>query len=65
MNLHALFPYLWLAILVGSYIAAIVVAIMGRPKKPKAPKAGAIQDMAAFTTEGLDFGDELAQLEKK
>ncbi|XZE18692.1 hypothetical protein SH449x_003993 [Pirellulaceae bacterium SH449] len=65
MNLHALFPYLWLAILVGSYLAAIVVAIMGRPKKPKAPKAGATPDMATLAPEGLDFGDELAQMEKK
>jgi hypothetical protein len=65
MNIHILTPYFWLALLGGSYLAAIVVALMGRPKRPKAAKGGASVGSATMAPEGLDFGDELAQMEKK
>lgn len=65
MNVHILTPYFWLALLVGSYVAAIVVPLMGRPKRPKAAKGAVANDLAATAPEGLDFGDELAQMEKK
>jgi hypothetical protein len=58
-------PYFWLALLVGSYLAAIVAAVMARPKRPKPAKGGAPNDLAAVAPEGLDFGDELAQMDKK
>lgn len=65
MNIHVLTPYFWLALLAGSYLAALVVALMGRPKKPKAAKGAAAAELTTLAPEGLDFGDELAQMEKK
>lgn len=65
MNIHVLTPYFWLALLAGSYLAALVVALMGRPKRPKAAKGAAPAELSALAPEGLDFGDELAQMEKK
>ena len=38
---------------------------MGRPKRPKAVKGSTAADVAPMAPEGLDFGDELAQMEKK
>ena len=65
MNIHILTPYFWLALLGGSYLAAIVVALMGRPKRPKVAKGNAPAELAIMAPEGLDFGDELAQMDKK
>jgi len=64
MNIHVLTPYFWLALLFGCYLAAIVVALMGRPRRSKATNGSAPTDIVPMSPEGLDFGDELAQMGK-
>jgi hypothetical protein len=64
MSLYALLPYLILAVLVGAYLAAMVVGLMGRPKKKSDKK----QNLPAVDPLGqdpvLDFGDELNQMQR-
>lgn len=67
--MYALLPYIWILFMVSLVAAMITVLVMGRPKK--APKKTAVQEAEAVsdpTEESepiLDFGDEMAQLEKK
>jgi hypothetical protein len=63
MNLFALLPYFWLALLGGSYIAAIVVSLMSRPKKAPT-QAMAPTDPLAGQDQPLDFGDEVSQMQR-
>jgi hypothetical protein len=51
-------------LLVGPF-GCLVVALMGRPKRPKVAKGNAPAELATTAPEGLDFGDELAQMDKK
>ena len=67
--MYALLPYIWILFMGGLVAAMITVFVRGRPKK--APKKTAVQEAEAVsdpTEESepvLDFGDEMAQLEKK
>ena len=67
--MYALLPYVWLLFMVGLVVATITAAMMGRPKKvrKKAPVTGAEAglDPLAESEPVLDFGDELAQMDKK
>ena len=67
--MYALLPYVWILFLVGLVVATITAAMMGRPKKApkKAPVTGgeATADPLAESEPVLDFGDELAQMDKK
>ena len=67
--MYALLPYVWVLLMVGMIVATIAAARLGRPKK--APKkasviaAEAATDPLAESEPVLDFGDELAQMDKK
>ncbi len=67
--MYELLPYIWILFMVGLIGATITVAMMGRPKK--APKKAPVQavevaaDPLAESEPVLDFGDELAQMDKK
>ena len=67
--MYALLPYIWILFMVSLVAAVITVLVRERPKK--APKKTAVQEADAVsdpTEESepvLDFGDEMAQLEKK
>ena len=67
--MYALLPYVWILFIVGLVAAVITVSIMERPKK--APKKAPVQgsesgaDPLSESEPILDFGDEMAQIEKK
>ena len=67
--MYELLPYIWILFMVALVAAVIAASVMGRPKK--APKktaveeAEAVSDPLAESEPVLDFGDEMAQLEKK
>ncbi len=67
--MYELLPYIWILFMVGLVAAVITAYVMGRPKK--APKKTAVQeaeavsDPMAESEPVLDFGDEMAQLNKK
>ena len=67
--MYALLPYIWILFMVVLVAAVFTASLMGRPKK--APKKGAVQEAEAVadplveSEPVLDFGDEMAQLEKK
>ena len=67
--MYALLPYVWILFMVGLVAAVITVSVMERPKK--APKKTPVQgsepgaDPLSASEPVLDFGDEMAQLEKK
>jgi hypothetical protein len=67
--MFALLPYVVMLSMLGLVVATIVVAVMGRPKR--APKNSPMtvvqseQEMMGDAEPVLDFGDELAQMEKK
>ena len=67
--MYALLPYLWILFMVVLFAAVVVASVMGRPKK--APKKTAVQEVEAVSDSlaesepVLDFGDDMAQLEKK
>ena len=67
--MYELLPYIWILFMVGLVAAVITVSVMERPKKaPKksaAQEAEAASDPLAESEPVLDFGDEMAQLEKK
>jgi hypothetical protein len=68
--MYDLLPYLWILFMVSIVTATIVMAIRARPKKaPKTSVAGqAASEGDSFGAQAepvLDFGDELAQMEKK
>jgi hypothetical protein len=67
--MYALLPYFWILFMVGLIGATITAAMMGRPKRaPKKAPAPAIEveaDPLAESEPVLDFGDELAQMDKK
>ncbi len=67
--MYALLPYVWVLFMVGLVVTTITIAMMGRPKKTpkKAPATGgeAVVDPLAESEPVLDFGDELAQMDKK
>ena len=67
--MYALLPYVWVLFMVGLVVATVTIAMMGRPKKAlkKAPVAGveAATDPLSESEPVLDFGDELAQMDKK
>lgn len=67
--MYVLLPYLWILFMVGLFAAVVTASVMGRPKK--APKKTAVEeteavsDPLAESEPVLDFGDEMAQLDKK
>ena len=67
--MYELLPYIWILFMVALVAAVITASVMGRPKK--APKktaveeAEAVSDPLAESEPVLDFGDEMAQLDKK
>ena len=67
--MYALLPYLWILFMVVLFGAVVVASVMGRPKKvPKktaVQEAEAVSDPLAEAEPVLDFGDDMAQLEKK
>ncbi len=67
--MYELLPYIWILIMVGLIGATITAAMMGRPKRaPKKAPTPAIDvaaDPLAESEPVLDFGDELAQMDKK
>lgn len=67
--MYELLPYIWILFMVGLIGATITVAMMGRPKKaPKKapdPIIEVASDPLAESDPVLDFGDELAQMDKK
>ncbi len=67
--MYELLPYIWILFMVGLIGATITVAMMGRPKKAPKKAPDPIIDVAADplaeSDPVLDFGDELAQMDKK
>ena len=67
--MYALLPYFWILFIVGLIGATITAAMMGRPKRaPKkapVPATDVVADPLAESEPVLDFGDELAQMDKK
>ncbi len=67
--MYELLPYFWILFMVGLIGATITASMMGRPKRaPKKAPAAAIDVVADPLAESepvLDFGDELAQMDKK
>ena len=67
--MYALLPYVWILFMVGLVAAVITVSMMERPKKAakKAPVQGSESgaDPLSESEPILDFGDEMAQMEKK
>jgi hypothetical protein len=67
--MFAILPYLWMLFMVTCVISVIVAAIMGNSRKPSKSKAALEAAPAVDPLEGasesLDFGDELASMEKK
>jgi len=67
--MYALLPYILVLFMVGLVAATITIAMMGRPKKaPKkktVPGTEAAPDPLTESEPVLDFGDELAQMDKK
>jgi len=67
--MYELLPYVVILFMVGLIAATITAAMMGRPKKaPKkaVPKGAAPSPDSLEESEPiLDFGDELAQMDKK
>ena len=67
--MYAFLPYIWILFMVGLIGATITAAMMGRPKKArkKAPVQAAevAPDPLAESEPVHDFGDELAQMDKK
>ena len=67
--MYELLPYIWILFMVGLVVATITAAMMGRPKRsPKkaaVPATEVVLDPLAESEPVLDFGDELAQMDKK
>ena len=67
--MYAMLPYVWILFMVGLVAAVITVSMMERPKKApkKTPVQGAEPGADPLTESEpiLDFGDEMAQMEKK
>ncbi len=67
--MYELLPYIWILFMVALVAAVIAASVMERPKK--APKKTAVEeaetvsDPLAESEPVLDFGDEMAQLDKK
>jgi hypothetical protein len=64
MSLYAILPYFWLLLMLAAIVAVIVAAVRGRPKKAKPTAAAEAPASDSFAEPSLDFGDELAQMEK-
>lgn len=68
--MYALFPYMWLLFMFGLVVSVVVVAVMsGSKEKParrkkKEVETAAADPLADSAEPALDFGDELAQMEK-
>ena len=67
--MYKLLPYIWILFMVVLVASTVVASLRGRPKK--APKKKPNPDMEptadplAESEPVLDFGDELAQMDKK
>jgi hypothetical protein len=68
--MYALFPYLWMLLMLAMIVATIVAAVLGKQKKPKRESnmpglADEVIDPLSDTGgNSLDFGDELTPLDK-
>lgn len=69
--MYALFPYMWLLFMFGLVVSVVVVAVMSgskdkpaRRKKKDLESAAPADPLADSAEPALDFGDELAQMEK-
>lgn len=67
--MYKLLPYVWILFMVVLVASTVVASLRGRPKKaPKKkpnPDMESTADPLAESEPVLDFGDELAQMDKK